>query len=104
MQFFHSGLLSKGDLAAMRLRRDQEEILKLHTSWCRARRQANALTLSEEKGHRIPQLQACKVNTDARPRAHTERMKRHLGRRRKRFCSVAFLGRDPALWVEAVMC
>lgn len=71
--------LVERDLAPMRLRRDQKEILKLHTLGRRARRKPDTLALPEHEGYCISQLHACKMNANARPRTSTKGVESSLG-------------------------
>jgi len=57
--------LIEGDLAPMRLWRNQEEVLKLHALGRRTRCKLDSHHLSEHEGYCIPQLHACKMDTDA---------------------------------------
>jgi hypothetical protein len=100
-QQFKPPLLSKRYLTTMRLRCNQEEVLKLHTLRRRALRQANTLTFSEEERNCVPQLHARQMDANARPCAHTEGMERCFGGGRECFGGVAFFGGDPSLWVKA---
>lgn len=58
-------LLVERNLAPMRFRCNQEEILKLHTLGRRTLRELYALHLSEHECNCIPQLHACKMNANA---------------------------------------
>jgi hypothetical protein len=53
------------NLALMRFRRDQEEVLKLHALRCGARCKLNALHLPEHERHSVSKLHASKMDTDA---------------------------------------
>ena len=85
----------------MRLRRNQEEILKLHALGRRARCKLNSLHLPEHECHRVPELHACQVNTDTRPSSGSEGVKVSLRGWREGFGGVAFFGDNPAVGVEA---
>lgn len=91
---------SQRNLTPMRLGRNQEEVLELHTFRRRALGQFDTFTFAEEEGDGVSQLHACKVNTNAASRTSTKRMESGLGIRREGL-SKALLIRDPAVWVEA---
>ena len=84
----------------MPLRRDQEEILKLHGVGRCPRTQLHALALAEEESSGITKLHLRKVDTDAGPGAHAEGVEGCLRIGRQGFCCAAFFGRNPAVGVE----
>lgn len=67
--YFHYALLNPDlvecDLALVRLRRNQEEVFKLHALGRRARCEFDPLHLPEHKRHDVPQLHASEVDTNA---------------------------------------
>lgn len=88
----------------MRLRRDQEEVLELHALRSRALGKLDALHLPEHERYCVPQLHACKVNSDTRPRASTEGVEGGLCGRGESLGWMAFLRGDPTVGVEADVC
>lgn len=85
----------------MRLRRDQEEILELHTLWCCARRKFNTPHFPEHESHCVPQLHTRQMDADTRSCASAKGMESSFSGRRKRLSWVTFLGRYPAVGIEA---
>ena len=64
LRYLHHSFVER-DSAPMRLGRNQEEILKLHALGRSACRKLDPLQFPEHERHRVPQLHACQVNTDA---------------------------------------
>lgn len=74
----------------MRLRRNQEEVLKLHALGCCARGELDASHLPEREGYCVPQLHAREVDTDAGSCASAEGVEGRLCSGGLRFGWVAF--------------
>lgn len=93
-------LLPESKLTPVRLRRNQEEVLKLHGVGRRPGTKLDTLALTEEDSSSIAELHFCKMDADARPGTNTEGVESSSCVWGRRFGGAAFLGGNPAVGVE----
>ena len=90
-------------MASVRLRCNQEEILKLHRLGRRPLCQPHALAFAEEECNRISYLHAGEMDSNARTCAHAERMEGCLCVGRVRFRRELLVGGEPTVRVKATI-
>jgi hypothetical protein len=96
----HQKFLVECNLATVRFRCNQEEVLKLHALGRSARSKLDTLTLSVKESNGITKLHASKVDTNTRPCSCAEGMEGSLGCGHVCWSHFFLARRDPPVRIE----